>query len=136
MAEALIGTLRIRTQEQKQIALMLATGFFMGVFIATYQVTADSLFLNRLGEQLNQAFLIAGALGIITTAIFSFFQDRIKFTTLTLFSVLLTFVFTLGAYLLLHFAPVRFAGDAEIGSLVESLITAAQAQHLIAQAGT
>jgi threonylcarbamoyladenosine tRNA methylthiotransferase MtaB len=35
-----------------------------------------------------------------------------------------------------HFAPVRFAGDAERGSLVKSLITAAQAQHLIAQAGT
>lgn len=85
---------------------MLTTGFFMGVFIATYQVTADSLFLNRLGDQLNKAFLIAGGLGILTTAIFSFFQDWIKFTTLTLSSVLLTFAFTLTAYLMLHFAPV------------------------------
>jgi hypothetical protein len=46
--------------------LMLCTGFFMGVFIATYQVTADSLFLNRLGGQLDRAFLVAGLLGIVT----------------------------------------------------------------------
>lgn len=103
-----VGTLNVRNQERRQIVLMLATGFFMGVFIATYQVTADSLFLNRLGEQLNKAFLIAGALGIITTAIFSFFQNLIKFTTLTLVSVVITFAFTLAAYVVLHFAPVEW----------------------------
>lgn len=103
MAGGLVGTIPYKSQEQKQIALMLATGFFMGAFIATYQVTADSLFLNRLGEQLNKAFLVAGVLGIVTTGIFSFFQNRIKFTTLSLASVLLIFAFTLGAYLLLHF---------------------------------
>jgi ATP:ADP antiporter, AAA family len=81
---------------------MLATGFFMGAFIATYQVTADSLFLNRLGDQLNRAFIIAGALGIITTGVFSFFQNIIRFTTLVLGSVILIFFFSLGAYLLLE----------------------------------
>jgi ATP:ADP antiporter, AAA family len=99
MANPILG----KSQEQRQIVLMLATGFFMGVFIATYQVTADSLFLNRLGDQLNKAFLIAGGLGIISTAIFSFFQNWIKFTTLALASVLLIFAFTFSAYLLLHF---------------------------------
>lgn len=107
MAEGLVGSIQIRSQEQKQIALMLTTGFFMGVFIATYQVTADSLFLNRLGEQLNKAFLVAGALGIATTALFSFFQNWIKFTTLSLASVFLIFLFTLGAYLLLHFGNLQ-----------------------------
>lgn len=87
---------------------MLATGFFMGVFIATYQVTADSLFLNRLGHQLNKAFLIAGALGIISTALFSFFQNWIKFTTLALSSVLLIFAFSLSAYMLLRFGDSRW----------------------------
>ncbi|HEY0740519.1 MAG TPA: HEAT repeat domain-containing protein [Chryseosolibacter sp.] len=100
---AFAPTLTIRSQEQKQITLMLATGFFMGVFIATYQVTADSLFLNRLGDQLNKAFLVAGGLGIIATGLFSFFQNFIKFSTLVLSSVLLILAFTFGAYLLLHF---------------------------------
>jgi ATP:ADP antiporter, AAA family len=103
MAEAFAGSSTIKSQEQKQITLMLATGFFMGVFIATYQVTADSLFLNRLGDQLNKAFLIAGLLGIVATGLFSFFQNLIKFTTLALSSVILILAFTVGAYLLLHF---------------------------------
>lgn len=103
MANRLIGALQIKSEEQQQIWLMLTTGFFMGVFIATYQVTADSLFLNRLGDQLDKAFLLAGALGILSTAVFSFFQNWIKFTTLALGSVLLIFAFTLASYLLLHY---------------------------------
>src|SRR5436190_13298474 len=112
MVNRFVGSLQIKTQEQKQIVLMLCTGFFMGVFIATYQVTADSLFLNRLGDYLNRAFLIAGALGIISTAIFSFFQNRIKFTSLTLISVVLIFSFTVTAYLLLRL------GKPEWGNLI------------------
>ena len=103
MANRFIGALQIKSQEQKQIWLMLTTGFFMGVFIATYQVTADSLFLNRLGDQLNRAFLMAGALGIISTGLFSFFQNWIKFTTLALASVLIIFAFSFACYLLLHY---------------------------------
>lgn len=103
MANRFIGALQIKSEEQKQIWLMLTTGFFMGVFIATYQVTADSLFLNRMADQLNKAFLIAGAFGILSTALFSFFQNWIKFTTLALVSVLLILSFTLASYLLLHF---------------------------------
>ena len=103
MANRFVGTLQIQTQEQKQIILMLCTGFFMGVFIATYQVTADSLFLNRLGDQLDRAFLIAGLMGIATTTLFSTAQSFIKFTTLALSSVTLILAFTLGAYWLIHF---------------------------------
>lgn len=102
MSNKFAGLIQFKTQEQKQIALMLCTGFFMGVFIATYQVIADSLFLNRLGLYLNRAFLIAGALGILSTALFSTFQNKIKFTTLTLISVLLIFVFTTTVHLLLR----------------------------------
>jgi hypothetical protein len=97
------GVFQIKTQEQKQVALMLAVGFFMGVFIATYQVTADSLFLNKIGDQLNKAFLAAGFLGIVSTALFSFFQNRIKFSTLSLVSIVLIGLFSFGAYWLLHF---------------------------------
>lgn len=107
MANRFVGALPIKTQEQKQITLMLSTGFFMGIFIATYQVTADSLFLNRMGEHLNKAFLAAGILGIVATALFSFFQSRIRFTTLALVSVVTILTFTLGAYALLNFGDPR-----------------------------
>ena len=64
---------------------MLCTGFFMGVFLATYQVTADSLFLNRMGDQLDKAFLVAGGLGMLTTALFSMFQNDMKVFFLCIF---------------------------------------------------
>ncbi|HOX84288.1 MAG TPA: hypothetical protein PLS08_14770, partial [Chryseolinea sp.] len=102
MANRLTEALRIKTQEEKQIVLMLCTGFFMGIFIATYQVTADSLFLNRMSDQLTKALLIAGALGILSTALFSIFQNVIRFTTLALASIGLILVFTLVTYWLLH----------------------------------
>jgi MFS family permease len=108
MANRFFGAFQITTQENKQIVLMLFTGFFMGVFIATYQVTADTLFLNRLGDQLDRAFLIAGLLGIVTTALFSTAQNLIKFTTLALGSVALIFSFSLSAYWLIHFGESEF----------------------------
>lgn len=108
MSNRLAGVLTIKSQEQKQIIIMLATGFFMGVFIATYQVTADSLFLNRMGDQLDKAFVVAGALGLISTGLFSFFQSRIRFTTLALVSVLLILTFTLSAYWLLHHSDTEW----------------------------
>ena len=93
MSKSFFGAFQSQTQEQKQIVLMLCTGFFMGVFLATYQVTADSLFLNRMGDQLDKAFMVAGAMGIITTALFSMFQNWLKFTSLALGSVALIFLF-------------------------------------------
>lgn len=106
---------------------MLATGFFMGVFIATYQVTADSLFLNKLGEHLDKAFLITGILGIISTGIFSFLQSRIRFSTLTILVIAGIFSFSLGVYVLLHYgdpeweSPLIFAMFAFSGPIIALL---------------
>lgn len=95
--------LKLKSVQQRQVALMLAIGFFMGVFMATYQITADSIFLNRMGESLDKAFLAAGILGIATTALFSYFQSVIRFSILTQTSVGLILIFTIGVYALLHF---------------------------------
>lgn len=95
--------MRITSQEQRQVVYMLATGFFMGVFIATYQVTADSLFLNRMGAYLDRAFLAAGVLGILSTATFSFLQNYIRFSVLSLVVIGIIFSFTLAVYVLLNF---------------------------------
>src|SRR5690606_101134 len=102
-----LGSLR-RDAERRQVVLMLCTGFFMGAFIATYQVTADSLFLNRLARYLDEAFLVAGGLGLITTALFTLFQNYIRFSTLVLTSVLLILLFTISVYLLLEYGSEDF----------------------------
>lgn len=102
MVRRFFGSLQ-RNAEQRQVLLMLCTGFFMGAFIATYQVTADSLFLNRLASYLDEAFLVAGGLGLATTALFTLFQNWIKFSSLVLTSVLLILLFTIGVYILLEY---------------------------------
>lgn len=112
MALTIPSFLRIRTLEQQQVALMLATGFFMGVFIATYQITADSIFLNRMGNYLDKAFLAAGILGIVTTAIFSYLQNYVRFSVLTQISVALILAYTIAVYVLLNY------GEAEWQSIV------------------
>src|SRR5690606_39549313 len=108
MANFLPANWGIKSLEQKQVAFMLATGFFMGVFIATYQVTADSLFLNRLGEHLDKAFLMTGLLGIVSTAIFSFLQSYIRFSLPTLLVIIGIFSFTVGVYVLIHFGEPQW----------------------------
>lgn len=94
----------VRPEEQGQVWLMLATGFFIGIFIATYQVTAESLFLNKLSDKLDSAFLISGVLGIVSTIVFTFFQNRLKFVTLTIGSIALIIVATFSIYYFYHFA--------------------------------
>ncbi len=102
MKKNALAFLGVRAEEQTQVLLMLLTGFFIGIFIATYQVTAESLFLNKLSDQLDKAFLISGVLGIVSTIIFSYFQNRIRFVTLTIASIVLIVLATFGLYYFYH----------------------------------
>lgn len=102
MKRNVLGFLGVKPDEQLQVFLMLGTGFFIGIFLATYQVTAESLFLNKLSHQLDKAFLVSGLLGIFTTALFSFFQSRIRFITLSILSILIIIVCTLSLYYFYH----------------------------------
>jgi len=106
-----LGFLGVRPEEQLQVLLMLATGFFMGIYIATYQVTAESLFLNKLSDQLDKAFLVSGILGIFTTAIFSFFQNRIRFIVLSILSIVLIIGSTFSLYYFYHFGVADIHND-------------------------
>jgi ATP:ADP antiporter, AAA family len=90
------------------VIVMLAIGFSMGVFNATYQVVADAIFLKRLPHQLNNAFLTAGALGILATSIFSAFQSRVRFSFLVTTSLLSIVIFTTAIYWAYHFGPSRY----------------------------
>lgn len=74
--------------------LLLGMGFFMGIFLATYQVGSESLFLDVLGEPyLDVAFFAAGAAGIVSTLLFVFLQKRINYSTLIVTNLFLIFLF-------------------------------------------
>ncbi len=102
MKKNYLGFLGVKAEEQMQVLLMLGTGFFMGIFLATYQVTAESLFLNKLSDQLDKAFLVSGLLGIVTTAVFSFFQNRIRFIVLSIVSIGIIIACTVSLYFFYH----------------------------------
>ncbi len=106
MKSEFLGFLSPHPEERKQVALMLATGFFFGTFIATFQVTAESLFLNKMSDHITEAFLASGILGIASTFVFSYFQRRIKFITLTLSSIAVIVVITSLVYYYYRFGEL------------------------------
>jgi ATP/ADP translocase len=108
MLGRLFTALQVKQNERTQVSLVLAMGFFMGTFIATYQVTAESLFINQLSDRLDQAFLFSGILGIVSTILFSFLQIRIKFTNLAISSLVTVAFFTSLVYVLYHFGPAAY----------------------------
>lgn len=95
-----LSFLNVREEEQKQVLLMLGTGFFIGIFVATYTVTAESLFLNQMSERINEAFLISGVLGIGSTFIFAYLQRVMRFTVLTFITIVLIVLATSGVYII------------------------------------
>ncbi len=106
-----LGFLGVKPDEQLQVFLMLGTGFFIGIFLATYQVTAESLFLNKLSDQLDKAFLVSGLLGIVTTALFSFFQNRIRFIVLSILSIVIIIAATFNLYYFYHYGVGEVQND-------------------------
>jgi ATP:ADP antiporter, AAA family len=108
MFRVVLDRLNVKSEERIQVLLMLGAGFFMGIFIATYQVTAESLFLNQLSSELNKAFLVSGILGIASTFVFSAFQNKVKFTNLTISSIIAIVVIITAIYVLYHFGDISY----------------------------
>lgn len=108
MLAKLLEYLNVREEDQSQVLLMLGAGFFMGTFLAVYGVVAESLFLTNLGSQLNQAFLYSGGLGIVATALFSYGQNRIRFSVLTTITMTLIVAITTFFYVGYHFGPDQY----------------------------
>lgn len=97
MIQAFLKFLGGEKGEEKPMLLLLGKGFFMGILLATYQIGAETLFLNVMGERwLATAFFAAGGAGIISTALFVFLQRKINYSTLVLSTTFLILVFIAG----------------------------------------
>ncbi|MDH5382038.1 MAG: hypothetical protein OEW75_14370, partial [Cyclobacteriaceae bacterium] len=105
MLDALFAALRVRPDERNQVTLLLLKGFFIGSFLATYQVGAETLFLNRLPEYLEEALVLSGLLGVITTASFSMAQGRISYNALSIINLVILTIYTTLIYLGYVFLP-------------------------------
>lgn len=94
MIQAFLQFLGGESGEEKPMLLLLGKGFFMGILLATYQIGAETLFLNILGDEwLAIAFFAAGGAGIISTAFFVYLQRKINYSTLVLTTTFLILLF-------------------------------------------
>jgi hypothetical protein len=98
--------LDIDASEEQPVYILLLNSFFLGLFLATFDVTASTLFIDTFGEaELPKGFIGSGILGVIFSGIFTFLQTRIPFSRLVTVSLLFIFIITLSIALLLEMDP-------------------------------
>ncbi len=75
--------------EEGRVALLLVMSFFMGSFLATFSVAAQTLFLNNHDaiRDLPLAFAVSGAFGVLATVIYNALQLRVSFRSLGIMSL-------------------------------------------------
>ena len=109
MANKVIKFLGGREGEQKRMTLLLFMGFFMGVFLATLQVPAETL-ITALGEEyLDVAFFVGGGLGVVSALIYVAAQRRISFSRLVILNTILIAAATLGLRMSFYYYDHRIA---------------------------
>ena len=98
--------LNVRPEEQSRVLLLLGYGFFMGVFLATFQLSAETLLITRLGEEfISRGIFAAGIMGVLSTAVYAFFQHRLPYGIFSLLNQIVIFGITSTFYLLFKFLP-------------------------------
>ncbi|MCK6618359.1 MAG: MFS transporter [Cyclobacteriaceae bacterium] len=82
--------------EEGRVVLLLIMSFFMGAFLATFSVAAQTLFLNNHNAKtdLPPAFAIAGLFGMAATITYNFLQRRIPFQLLGMLSLITITIIT------------------------------------------
>jgi ATP:ADP antiporter, AAA family len=86
----------IEPDEAGRVSLLFVMGIFMGMFIATFGVAAQTLYLNIFDEQkdLPYALLMSGLYGLGATTVYNFLQNRIPFPLLGALSLITITVLT------------------------------------------
>jgi ATP:ADP antiporter, AAA family len=93
MKKFLFKLVGVEEKDSGPVLLLLAKTFFMGLFIATYDVGTSSMFLDDksgwTSENLPEAFILSGLLGIIFASAFAFLQKKISFNNLAILNLVL-----------------------------------------------
>lgn len=80
----IFSLLRIEADEEKSVTLIMLLSFFLGIFNGTFYIGSHSQFLDTFGkDEIANAYVISGVVGIAMTFIYSFFQARISFSALS-----------------------------------------------------
>jgi ATP:ADP antiporter, AAA family len=91
MFDRLFKMLDVEPEESGQVGHLLAISFLMGLFLATFTVASQTLFLNNFNEAtaLPIALAISGGIGIILTTVYNLLEGRIRFSNLAIINLVL-----------------------------------------------
>ncbi|MFC2125466.1 hypothetical protein ACFLU5_11710, partial [Bacteroidota bacterium] len=105
--------LGVEPQEGGRVILLMIMGFFMGIFLATFTVASETLFLGMFDEQkdLPLAFLMSGGVGLVVTFIYNFFLTRVRFSNLI---IIFTFLIAIAAI----FFTMGFQTTEDLGTVI------------------
>jgi AAA family ATP:ADP antiporter len=91
----LYETLNIRRDEVLPVSLFIFQSVFLGVFLGAFDVGANTLFLQAFdSSMISKAFAVSGFIGIGLTSLYSYFQGRVIFSRLSVYSLLGIFLIT------------------------------------------
>lgn len=107
MKALLLKALNVEPEESNQVMFLLAQGFFMGIFLASYDVGSVTLFIREFDEKttLPLAVLASGGVGIVATYLFSYFQTKVSFRSLGLFWLALMVILVAGSWVGIEGTP-------------------------------
>jgi len=101
--------LNVKPEEQQQVLLLLGFGFFMGIFLATFQISAETLFVTELGEDyVSRGIFAAGLAGVFSTGIFVYLQNKLRYSVLSFLNLTTLFLITIGLYIAFKIVPDEF----------------------------
>lgn len=93
MAFNLSRALNIEKEERSVVFLLLTQSVFLGIFAGALDVGANSLFLDVYSaDQMPRAFMISGAVGIMFTSFYTYFQKKIPFRLFTILNLLIVII--------------------------------------------
>jgi Cyclic nucleotide-binding domain len=111
MLKIVYAALNVRPDEQERTLLLLGFGFFMGVFLATFQLTSETQLITQAGAEEDSAKLIsqglfaAALLGVISTGLFAYFQNRVSFGIFSIANLFFVFLVVSSFYVLFRVLP-------------------------------
>lgn len=109
MLKLIYAALNVRPEEQTKVILLLGYGFFMGVFLATFQLSAETLLITRLGEAfISRGIFAAGAMGVLSTAIYAYLQHRLPYGLFSIINHVFILSITTGFYIMFRTLPEQY----------------------------
>jgi ATP:ADP antiporter, AAA family len=79
--------------EEQPVLLLFGQGFLMGIYLYSYKIVAEAIFLSRLEMYLAKAMFISAVLGVISALLYSYLQNRIAFSKISFLNLIIVFLF-------------------------------------------